>query len=78
MRMGTTSETGSGPTWGDVVREVFPEASDAQAEYLLWERTAFPFADVDHVRQQLLEDREHYGPILRAANEARQALGLDE
>jgi len=31
-----------GKTWNDLVREVFPDATDEQADYILWEHTGFP------------------------------------
>jgi len=31
-----------GKTWIDLVREVFPDASDGMADYILWEHTGFP------------------------------------
>lgn len=38
-----------------LVREVFPDASESEADYLLWERTAFPFNDLEGTRAQLIE-----------------------
>lgn len=42
-----------GATWLDLVHEYFPDATDEYADFLLWERTAFPFASPAHVRMQL-------------------------
>jgi hypothetical protein len=40
-------------TWRDVVREVHPFVSDAIADYLLWERTSFPFSSPEQVITEL-------------------------
>ena len=29
-------------SWTDLVREYFPDATDEQAGYILWEKTGFP------------------------------------
>lgn len=31
-----------GKTWVELVREVFPDATDDEADYILWEHTGFP------------------------------------
>jgi hypothetical protein len=36
-----------------IAREYFPEASIDELEFILWERTAYPFAPVDDLRDQL-------------------------
>lgn len=51
-------------TWGDLVREVFPDASNADADFLLWEHTGFPgFWRTDdpvaECRAQLEQFRDH-------------------
>jgi len=38
----------------EFVRTVFPGATDDEAEYLLWNATAFPMGDIEHNRTQLL------------------------
>lgn len=38
----------------EFVREVFPDATKDEAEYLLWNATAYPMGDIDHNRKQLL------------------------
>ena len=45
-------------TWIELVRQVAAEhrvknVSDEQADFILWECTAFPFAGVDYTRQQI-------------------------
>lgn len=37
----------------DLVREYFPDASDDECGFILWNKTAFPFVEVDHLREQL-------------------------
>lgn len=46
------------PTWHDMVRLVATahhrhNLTDEQIEWLLWERTAFPFADPAYVLRQI-------------------------
>lgn len=43
----------SDKTWGDLVREYFPDAGGDEADNILWVLTAFPFADVETIRGQL-------------------------
>lgn len=44
--------------WIDVVRqEMGKYVPDDVADYILWNETAFPFADVEHVRKQVREYR---------------------
>lgn len=38
----------------EFVREVFPDATKDEAEYLLWNATAYPMGDITHNRNQLL------------------------
>lgn len=40
-------------TWQDVAREYFPEDSDEILDFILWNKTAFPFADEAKTREQL-------------------------
>lgn len=42
-------------TWLDLVRKYFPDVTDQAANYILWEKTAFPLASVEHVEKQLQE-----------------------
>lgn len=37
----------------EFVREVFPKATQEEADFLLWNATAFPMGDIDHNRKQL-------------------------
>lgn len=32
-----------GKTWGDVVRQYKPDATDEEVEYILWNETCYPF-----------------------------------
>jgi len=43
----------SDKTWGDLVREYFPDAGGDEADNILWVLTAFPFADVETIRGHL-------------------------
>ena len=29
-------------TWGELVREYFPDATDDEVDFILWEKTGFP------------------------------------
>jgi hypothetical protein len=42
-------------SYQDIVRPVFPDADEEEAEYLVWNRTAYPFMGKDwkHYRKQL-------------------------
>lgn len=42
-------------TWGDIVREYVPDATDEEVDYILWERTAYPVASEETVRRHLSE-----------------------
>lgn len=44
-----------GKTWMDLAREIFPDATEDHLDFILWNHTAFPFADVDHIRRQLID-----------------------
>ena len=42
-------------TWKDLVRKYFPNASDEECDFILWERTAFPLAGAKTVEEQIKE-----------------------
>ena len=48
-------------TWLDLVREYFPDATDEEGDYILWEHTAFPFASVKHIEMQIAKYRFYSG-----------------
>lgn len=54
-------------TWYELVKKYFPDASDLEVEFILWEKTACPIACVSTVERQLqeykkeLEDRDRGG-----------------
>lgn len=50
-----------GETILDLVREYFPDASEDEADFILWERTAFPMNSVDGLRTQLAEFKQAVG-----------------
>lgn len=45
-------------TWIDLVKHYFPKADDREADYILWEKTAFPLVDLKTVESQLKEYKE--------------------
>ena len=74
-------------TWFDLVHEVFPDASKEEADFLLWERTAFPFAPPGHISKQLRaykvmgeDERRLYGAVCEQRfdrpRDAAQAYGV--
>lgn len=42
-------------TWYDLVRQYFPDATDKQCSFILWECTPFPCCGVDTVKEYLQE-----------------------
>lgn len=42
-------------TWAHEIRKVFPKATGDFCEYVLWERTAYPFANAAHIKRQIRE-----------------------
>ena len=46
-------------TWNDLVRKYFPDADDETCDFILWEKTAFPCADAEHVEKQIKELSEN-------------------
>lgn len=40
-------------TWIDLVREYFPDATEKECDFILWERTAFPVTGEETIREQL-------------------------
>lgn len=45
-------------TWFSLVREYFPNASDKQCDFILWEKTAFPFTGEETIRKHLQEYKD--------------------
>lgn len=50
----------SDKTWSEMVRRIAavydaPELTDDEVEFILWERTAFPFDTPDRIEQQVRE-----------------------
>ena len=45
-------------TWKDLVRSYFPEASDDECDYILFNETAFPMGGLETVVKQLEELKE--------------------
>ena len=42
-------------TWIDLVRKYFPNASEEECDFILWNRTAFPMASAEAVEKQIKE-----------------------
>lgn len=40
-------------TWGDVVREFKPGATDDEVNYILWNESAYPFAPYETIMKQI-------------------------
>lgn len=41
----------------ELVKEYFPNATEKECEYILWEKTAFPMGSVNIIRKQLQEHK---------------------
>ncbi len=42
-------------TWLELVKKYFPNASDKEADFILWEKTCFPICSAETVEKQLKE-----------------------
>lgn len=42
-------------TYEDLVRRYFPDATDDEVGFILWEKTCFPFGTAEHIEEQILE-----------------------
>jgi hypothetical protein len=42
----------------ELVRQYFPRANDLDADFILWEMTAYPVCGLDYTRRQLSELRD--------------------
>jgi len=51
-------------TWMDLVKKYFPNASEKECDFILWEKTAFPLCDLETVERQLQEFNQSIGGIL--------------
>lgn len=45
-------------TWIDLAKEYFPNATDDECSWMLWEKTAFPMAGLELVKKQLQEYKD--------------------
>ena len=45
-------------TWIDLVRKHIPDVTEEQADFILWEKTAFPLASVEVVEKQIQEHKK--------------------
>lgn len=48
-------------TWLDLVRRFWGPCSDEEADALLWNATAFPFASPKHIARQLRKAKQRSG-----------------
>lgn len=39
----------------DLVREVFPDANKEEIEFLLWEKTSYPFGSESYIKECLID-----------------------
>jgi len=74
-----STERRCGMTWLELARFYFPDCTDDQLGYVLWEFTAFPLAGVAHVAKQLdhAARRGWRGMHHDAENEARHWLARE-
>lgn len=42
-------------TYQELVKMYFPDITDEECDFILWELTAFPFCSLDMLREQLLK-----------------------
>jgi hypothetical protein len=47
--------------WIDIVRKYIPDVTEQEADFILWEKTAFPVAGLETVEQQIKEFAENRG-----------------
>lgn len=45
-------------TWDDLVKKYFPEASDDECDYILWEKTCYPMGEVEVIEKQIEEYKD--------------------
>lgn len=45
----------------ELVRGYFPDASDKECEYIVWEKTAFPLVSVETLCKQLQDYKDQRG-----------------
>lgn len=46
-------------TWRDLVRKYFPDTSNEEADFILWEKTSFPLGDLEQIEEQLKQYKEN-------------------
>ena len=49
------SEKENEEAWGDLVLKYFPNATEEEMDFILWEKTCYPFGTADQVEKQILE-----------------------
>ena len=45
-------------TWRDLVLKYFPNISDDEIKFILWEKTCYPFGDIEIVEKQIKQYKE--------------------
>lgn len=61
-------------TGTELIAEYFPGVTDDEADYILWNQTAFPFGNLNYIREQLarlkdLRARFPSAPLCETCNE---------
>lgn len=56
-------------TWIDLVKKHIPDVTDQQADYILWEETAFPLAGIEIVEKQIQEFKKIQEEYHKATNQ---------
>lgn len=63
-------------TWCDLVREYIPNATGEEADFILWNCTAFPLAGESAIREQLAHVRDvGVAAVMDAAAATEKARG---
>ena len=55
--------------WLDYIKEFFPDVTEQQADFILWEKTAFPMGGKEMVEKQIRELAEKTNGDLSRINE---------
>ena len=42
-------------SWIDLVKKYFPDASDELCDFILWEKTCFPFGPIEDVEEDIIK-----------------------
>lgn len=59
----------------EAAQEIYPELTEQDRVRLLWEATAFPFAQPEHIRKQLMDHKANTdGSVQAAINRAAENM----